>query len=173
MTEEKEPRAPRKLDKSDHVSGFSSGAEELDDWLAKYAWVNQRANNAVTYVSAIQEGKANRVIAYYAIAVASVSKQGVPAKVAGSSPPMHIPCLLLGRLAVDYSMQGKGIGKGLLADALRRAVGLADVVGIRAILIHARDDQARAFYLRHAEFIPSPTDDLHLMISIKDVENQI
>lgn len=158
------PCTPRKLARADVREGFDSGAPELDEWLARYSWQNQRANNAVTYVSVLD----GRVVGYYAIAVANVTSEAAPAVVAKGAP-RQIPCLLLARLAVDQSMQGSGLGRGLLADVLRRTVGLADAVGIRALLVHARDDVARQFYLAHAEFLDSPSDPLHLLLPVKDI----
>ncbi len=158
------PCTPRKLTRADVREGFHSGAPELDEWLIRYSWQNQRANNAVTYVSVLDE----KVIGYYAIAVASVTAEVAPESV-GQGAPKQIPCLLLARLAVDQSMQGLGLGRGLLADVLRRTVGLADAVGIRALLVHARDDEARRFYLAHAEFLASLSDPLHLLLPVKDI----
>ena len=158
------PCAPRKLMKVDVREGFDSGAPELDEWLVRYSWQNQRASNAVTYVSVLD----GRVVGYYAIAVANVTNAAVPAPVAKGAP-RQVPCLLLARLAVDRSMQGLGLGGGLLADALRRTVDLADSVGIRALLVHARDDAARQFYLAQAEFLESPSDALHLLLPVKDI----
>ena len=77
--------------------------------------------------------------------------------------------MLLARLAVDEVMQGLGLGRGLLVDALRRTVSLADAVGIRTLLVHARDDAARQFYLAQAEFLESPSDPLHLLLPVKDI----
>lgn len=158
------PSVPRKLTKADVREGFDSGAPELDEWLARYSWQNQRANNAVTYVSVLDE----RVVGYYAIAVANVTSETAPAPVAKRAP-RQVPCLLLARLAVAQDMQGFGLGRGLLLDALRRTVGLADSVGIRALLVHSRDDAARQFYLAQAEFLESPSDPLHLMLPVKDI----
>ncbi|MGI6873931.1 GNAT family N-acetyltransferase [Amycolatopsis sp. 3B14] len=154
---------PRKLDKRDEVNGFQSGAEELDEWLSQFARVNQKANNAVTYVTTTAE---RRVVGYYAITVAGVSKQNVPSEVAGNSPPADVPCVLLARLAVDWEYQERGIGAALFADSLQRAVALSQSVGVRAFLIHARDEDARRFYMKHADLFQSPTDPLHLMIPI-------
>lgn len=162
------PCAPRKLTREDVREGFDSGARELDEWLVRYAWQNQQANNAVTYVSLLDE----RVVGYYAIAVASVTSDVAPTAVAKRAPK-QIPCLLLARLAVDQSMQGFGLGRGLLADALRRTVGLADAVGIRALLVHCRDDAARQFYLAHGEFLESPSDPLHLLLPVKDIARSL
>jgi len=154
---------PRKLENKDDVHGFQSGADELDEWLTQFARINQRANNATTYVATTED---RRVVGYYAIAVAGVSKQLVPSKVAGVSPPTDVPCILLARLAVDWEHQNRGIGQALFTDALRRAVILSESVGVRALLIHARDENARNFYMKHADLCQSPTDPLHLMITI-------
>ena len=158
------PCAPRKLTRADVREGFDSGAPELAEWLARYSWQNQRANNSVTYVSMLD----GRVVGYYAIAVANVTSESAPVAVARGAP-RQVPCLLLARLAVDRSMQSFGLGRGLLVDTLRRTVGLADSVGIRALLVHARDDAARQFYLAQAEFLESPSDPLHLLLPVKDI----
>lgn len=155
------PSAPRKLVRTDVRTEFDRGAAELDDWLARFAWQNQRANNAVTYVSVLD----GRVVGYYAIAVAGVGSDDAPPGVRKNAP-RQVPCLLLARLAVDRSVHGRGLGRGLLADALRRTVGLAESVGLRALLVHARDQEAKAFYLAQAEFLESPTDPLHLLLPI-------
>lgn len=158
------PCVPRKLEREDVREGFNSGAPELDEWLARYSWQNQRANNATTYVTVLD----GRVVGYYAIAVANVTKESAPAPVAKGAPN-HVPCLLLARLAVDQSMQGRGLGRGLLQDVLHRTAGLADSVGIRALLVHARDDTAQRFYLAQAEFLEAPSDPLHLLLPVKDI----
>ncbi len=158
------PCAPRKLAGTDVREGFDSGAPELDQWLVRYSWQNQRSNNAVTYVSVLD----GRVVGYYAIAVANVTSETAPTPVAKGAPK-QIPCLLLARLAVDQSMQGLGLGRGLLADVMQRTVVLADAVGIRALLVHARDNVARQFYLAQAEFLESPSDPLHLLLPVTDI----
>ncbi len=158
------PCPPRKLTRADVREGFDSGASKLDEWLARFSWQNQRANNWVTYVSVLDR----RVVGYYAIAVASVTSESAPVPVAKGAP-RQVPCLLLARLAVDEVMQGFGLGRGLLIDALRRTVGVADSVGIRALLVHSRDDAARQFYLAQAEFLESPSDALHLLLPVKDI----
>lgn len=160
------PTLPRKLDRNDRCDGFDSGAPELDEWLVKYAYVNQRANNATTYV-ALHGG---RVIGYYAITMAAVERDEAPARLQ-KGRPTQIPCLLLARLAVDRTMQGKGLGAGLLRDALERAVTLSESVGAVAVLVHARDDGAREFYLAHGDFLTSPVDDMQLMAPMKELRS--
>lgn len=158
------PSAPRKLESTDSRESFNSGAVELDEWLKKYASQNQRANSAVTYVSCVD----NDVVGYYAITVAAVSRSEAPAKLRKQAP-QQIPCLLIARLAVDSRYSGQGIGMGLLNDALRRSLQVSESVGAMAVLIHARDDQARAFYEHHVECFASPLDELQLMIPMKQI----
>lgn len=153
------PSRPIKLDRSLDRSQFTSEATELDEWLRKYSWQNQRANNATTYASHVD----GRVIGYYAITVASYDRSGAPEPIAKGAPA-QVPCILLARLAVDRDWQGQGIGAALLYDALRRAVFISESVGARAVLVHARDDDAREFYLRLGDFLPSPVDPLHLLV---------
>ncbi|WP_434616562.1 GNAT family N-acetyltransferase [Arthrobacter sp. A5] len=156
------PGAPRKLLRTDNPDAFASGPEELDEWLRKYAFQDQRANSAVTYVSC----DGNSVVGYYAIAVGAVAKQGAPPAITKGGPS-EIPCILLARLAVDKRYQGTGLGTGLLQDALKRSVLVSESVGAMAVLIHARDAAARSFYDRHVDAHPSPLDDLQLMIPMQ------
>ncbi|MEX2620805.1 MAG: GNAT family N-acetyltransferase [Egibacteraceae bacterium] len=155
-------RRPTRLERRHIREGFHSGAPELDDWLVEYAWENQQANNATTFVTTLDD----RVVGYYSLTVASVAKAEAPERLAKAAPT-QIPCLLLARLAVDQSVQGRGVATGLLADALSRGANLAHEVGVRALLVHARDDAARAFSLSKAEFLASPADDLQLLLPMK------
>lgn len=161
-----QPSPPHRLDKSDAVDGFSSGAEELDEWLVKHAWTNLRANNAITYVTLADE----QVVGYYAITVASVELSTAPQRLTRGGRPQQLPCLLLARLAVDRRVAGRGVGAGLLRDALERCAVLADSVGAAAVLVHARDQPARDFYLANGDFLESPVDELQLFIPMKDVK---
>jgi GNAT superfamily N-acetyltransferase len=106
------------------------------------------------------------VVGFYALASASVARSSAPGPVR-SNMPDPIPVILLSRLAIDRKEQGKGLGSHLLRDAITRGVAAADLIGVRAILVHALHDEARAFYT-HFDFEPSPTDPLHLLLSIKD-----
>jgi GNAT superfamily N-acetyltransferase len=157
--------APVPLGPSHQTDEFDSGVEELDDWLHHWALVNHRSGNARVFVAT----RGRRVVAYYALATAGVEKDRVPETVSKGGVPEQVPCLLLARLAVDRREQHAGLGRAMLVDALRRAVRVSAEIGVRALLIHARDDTARAFYLRHAEFVPSPTDPLHLFLNMKHV----
>lgn len=155
--------APAPLDKSHETASFRSGADELDDWLRRYAWVNHQSGNARVFVAT----RDTRVVGYYALATAGVEKAEAPDSLTKGGVPAQMPCLLLARLAVDESEKNRGLGRGLLVDAIRRAVRVSDDVGVRALLIHARDDDARSFYEHHGEFVASPTDPLHLFMHLK------
>ncbi|MDU0348100.1 GNAT family N-acetyltransferase [Actinomyces sp. MRS3W] len=156
--------APRPLARSDHRSGFNSGAEELDDWLHRYAWQNQRADNAVTYVT-VQDGQ---VLGYYALASACIAKEKASERIAKQAP-QEIPCVLLARLAVDQRAQGQGIGAALLKDTMMRSLEVSRIVGARALLIHCRDEAAKSFYLANGDFDVSPIDNMQLLLSIKAI----
>lgn len=160
--------APRKLARGDDRRSFDSGADELDEWLQKYAWQNQQANNATTYV--ITDGQ--RVVGYYAIAMAAVTRGGAPTDLQ-KGRPSQIPCILLARLAVDRSAQGQGLGWELLRDALLRSVQLSGAISATAVLIHCRNEDAKSFYLRHGDFLQSPVDDLHLFVPTKALQRHV
>ncbi len=113
-----------------------------------------------------------RVVGYYALAAASVEREEAPERVRKGLARHPIPVILLARLAVDHREQGKGLGAALLKDALIRAAGAADEIGARAVLVHAKDDDARAFYERF-DFDPSPTDPLHLFLLTKDITRTV
>ena len=160
--------APRRLEQQDDRVRFESGAGELDDWFARFAWQNQRANNAVTYVSKLGE----RVVGYYAIAAAGVSHADAGDEFSRRRPD-PIPCVLLARLAVDRRAQGRGVGAALFRDALERALSVSQGMGAACLLIHCRDEAARAFYLRHVDAIQSPIDDLQLVVPMKAIADQL
>ncbi|MFC4534026.1 GNAT family N-acetyltransferase [Sphaerisporangium dianthi] len=160
---------PRKLTAQDSVDEFSCNQPDLDDWLKKYAWVSQQAGMATVFVT-LQDV---RVMGYYALATGGVERAQAPGRIARGLPAHPIPVILLARLAVDSSAQNKGLGRALLRDALIRVANAADEVGVRALLIHAKDEDAKEFYLRHAEFEPSPTDPLHLFLLIKDLKKAL
>lgn len=159
---------PRKLARGDERKQFRSGATELDEWLSKYAWQNQRANNATTYV--ITEG--DRVVGYYAITMAAIARSEAPSDLQ-SQRPSQIPCILLARLAVDQGCKGEGLGWELLRDALLRSVGLSESIGAAAVLVHCRDAAAKRFYLHLGDFQESPVDDLHLMVPMKALRRYV
>jgi GNAT superfamily N-acetyltransferase len=153
------------LDKSHDLTAFDCGAPSLDDYLRKYAWPNHQNRSARTYVTT----RENRVVGYYTLAAGSVRREDTPPRIAKGLGHYPVPIILLARLAVDRTEQGKGLGAALLKDALLRAAQAADIVGCRAVLVHAKDQQAQAFYRKYG-FEPSPVDELHLYLLMKDIK---
>jgi GNAT superfamily N-acetyltransferase len=153
-----------KLAKHHDVSAFSCGVESLDVWLKRYAWISQQSDLTTTYVA----HRNHRVVGYHSLAAGSVNKQEATERVAKGLPNYPIGVVLLARLAVDRREHGRGLGRALLKDALLRAVSAAEIVGVRAVLVHALNDEARRFYARF-DFEPSLVDPLHLMLLMKDI----
>jgi GNAT superfamily N-acetyltransferase len=157
------------LNKQHDLSQFDCGAHEsLNIWLKKYALQNQGSESARTYVV----HRANAVVGYHSISAGSIAKQSATQRAAQGLANHPIPISLLGRLAVDKEEQGTGLGKALLKDALIRMECAADILGIRAVLVHAIDSRARAFYEKF-DFEPCPDDELHLMLLMKDLRRQL
>ena len=155
----------RKLTVGDLVDRFDCGQLALNQFLQRYAMVNQKANSAQTYVCCHGE----EVVGFYSLAVGSVDPANVPARVLKGLARHPVPVMILARLAVDRAHQGKGLGKALLKDALLRTVQAADIAGMRCVLVHAKDDQVRQWY-ESWEFEPSPTDPYHLFLMLKDLK---
>jgi GNAT superfamily N-acetyltransferase len=149
------------------VSGFDCGSEAQTRWLRQIARTAQVTGTARVYV--VSPAGENRVVGYHALAAASVSHEDAPPALLKSAGRSPIPIILLARLGVDVSAQGKGLGTALVKDAMLRASQAAEIVGARALLIHAESDQARAFYLHLAEFDVSPTDPLHLILLMSEI----
>lgn len=162
---------PRKLAADDVLASFDCGQVDLNEWLHRHALTNQRAGMATVFVTVDRDR--GSVVGYYALATGGVENAAAPSRVTKGVPRHPVPVILLTRLAVDTSVQGRRLGRALLIDALRRVDAAADEVGVRALLIHAKDDSAREFYMRHAEFEPSPTDPLHLFLLMKDLRKVI
>ncbi|MDX2221382.1 MAG: GNAT family N-acetyltransferase [Rhodospirillaceae bacterium] len=154
-----------KLSASDVVADFDCGAPPLNEFLRRYALVNAAAGSAQTYVV---RSSGARVVGYYSLAVGAVEPQSAPDRIRKGLPRHPVPIMLLARLAVDRRDQGRGVGRALLKDALVRTAAAADIAGIRAVLVHAKDEAARRWYLGF-EFEPSPTDPMHLFLLMKDL----
>lgn len=158
---ETEPLGP------DHVvEGFDCGRPSLDVWLVRYARQAAASGSARTYVTG--DAQQGRVVGYHALTAAALERESATARVIKGMPQYPIPVVLLARLAVDRSVAGHGLGAWLLRDAMIRTLAAAEAIGVRAMVVHAVDQDAAAFYLRHG-LEPSPTDPRHLMILIKDI----
>jgi GNAT superfamily N-acetyltransferase len=150
-----------RLAKSHDRSSFSCGQPVLDEWLKTRAGQFDRKDLARTFV-AVMPGQL-RVLGYYALASHRVRFEAIPEAQAKGLPKIDVPVVLLGRLAVDQSMHGKGLGSFLLIDALRRALLVSKEVGIRAVEVDALDERARSFYLKYG-FVPLLDDPNHLYL---------
>ena len=157
--------AVRKLATSDIIEGFDSGQPALNQFLQRFALTNQTANSAQTYVSC----KEGAVVGFYSLVVGSVEPEKTAPRVLKGMARHPVPVMILARLAVDLKHQGVGLGRALLRDALLRTAQAADIAGIRALLVHAKDDAARQWYLNW-DFEPAPTDSFHLFLLLKDLK---
>lgn len=165
MTQHREDK-PRieKLQRSHNVDAFDCGQENLNRYLKRYALMSQKADGTQTYVG--QSGE--KIIGYYTLVFGEVSYEDAPERLFKGLSKHPVPVMVLARLAVDISWQGKAVGAGLLRNAMQRTVQAADIAGLRAFIVHAKDRRAKAFY-EHFNFSPSPTDPYHLYLLMKDI----
>ncbi|MCK7578293.1 MAG: GNAT family N-acetyltransferase [Chromatiales bacterium] len=156
----------RKLTATDRIDAFDCGQAALNQFLQRYALVNQKANSAQTYVCC----RGDLVVGFYSLAVGSVDPEAAPSRVAKGLARHPVPVMILARLAVDKAHQRKGLGQALLKDALLRTAQAADIAGIRCLLVQAKDEAARDWY-ESWEFEPSPSDPYHLFLMLKDLKS--
>ncbi|MEZ5179392.1 MAG: GNAT family N-acetyltransferase [Acidimicrobiales bacterium] len=154
---------PDLLTEAHVVDGFDCGEDHLNTWLRRRARRNQADGSSRTWVVADDE----RVVGFYASSAAVLLRASATRRAARNQPD-PLPALLLGRLAVDQKHQGRGLGAALLKHFLLKSIEIADVTGVRVLLVHAKDQSAAAFYQRYG-FEPSPIDDLTLMLLVKDL----
>jgi GNAT superfamily N-acetyltransferase len=155
-----------KLQRSHAVDAFECGREALNLFLTRYAFQNQQAQASQTYVALADD----EIVGYYTLVVGSVEYNEAPERLTKGLARHPVPIMLLARLAVTASWQGKGLGAGLLKDAMLRTLQAADIAGIRAFAVHAKDEEAGAFY-KHFGFVPSPSDPYHLFRLLKDLRS--
>lgn len=153
-----------KLRREPAVDAFDCGREELNRFLHQHALQNQQSGGAQTYVGVVDQ----TIVGYYALAVGSAEQEAAPERVKKGLAKHAIPIMLLARLAADRRWQKQGIGAALLRDATLRTLQAAEIAGIRALVVHAKDEAAKGFYERF-DFVPSPTDPFHLFILLKDL----
>ena len=158
---------PELLAEHHEIDEFTSGEPALDNWLKRHALANGEGGASRTYVVCAR----GRVVGYYALANGAIAHNEVTGKVRRNMPE-PIPVMVLGRLAIDRSYQGRRLGASLLRDAILRTLQAADIAGIRAILVHALSEDAKKFYER-CGFSTSPVDPMTLMITITDAEKSL
>jgi GNAT superfamily N-acetyltransferase len=156
-------RAPQPLGAGHRLEAFDCGKPALNAWLWRHALQSQAAGSARTFIVTDE----HRVAGYFSLTVGQVDVVDVPERVRKGMGRYPIPVVILARLAVDLRDQGRGIGRGMLMDAIRRALVIADEAGVRAMLTHPIDAEARAFYERYG-FVPSPVREGQLLLLLKD-----
>lgn len=155
--------APAPLSAAHDVSGFDCGQPTLNDWLTQRALKNE-SRFSRTYV--VCQG--DKVVGFHCLSAGSVERAAAPGKVRRNAPDV-IPVSVIGRLAVSRAFAGRGLGTDLLADALRRIAAASQSIGIGAVLLQAKDEDAKRFYLACAEFIEFPADSRTLFLPIETV----
>lgn len=158
---------PEKLGPDHDLLSFDSGTPVLDDWLRRRALPNQESGASRTYV--ICAGA--RVVGYYALAAGAIAQADATPR-ARRNMPDPVPVMVIGRLAIDSGFQGRGLGRALLRDAVRRTLQAADIAGIRAMLVHAVSEDARRFYER-CGFQASKLDPMTMMITMRDARHAL
>ena len=156
---------PERLAREHQLDDFDCGEPALDEWLKRYARAADASESARVFV--VTEEGAN-VVAYYALAAAQIEPRSATARAAKGQPARPIPAVLLARLAVDRRHQSRGLGRSLLQDVMLRCVGAADEIGVRVLLVHAKNERAKRWYEQYG-FEESPTDPLHVMLLMKDI----
>ena len=154
---------PQALDDSHRLDSFDCGKPALNDWLARHAMQAQASGSAKTYV--IADG--DRIGGYFSLTVGQVDSFDAPERVRKGMGSYPIPVVVLARLAVALQDQGRGIGTGMLQEAIRRTVAIAEHAGVRALLTHPIDEVATNFYQRFG-FEPSPIREQQLLLLLKD-----
>ncbi len=155
------------------MAGFDCGSLAQSTWLVEHARQAHRAGLSRVYVVRDAEQADQQVVGYYALAAGSVAPADASPRLRQGAGRYHQPVVILTRLGVDRTVQGEGLGRALVVDALRRIAVAAEVIGVRALLIHCETEAARDFYLRLAKFEPSPTDPMHLLLLIKDLRRAL
>ena len=154
-----------KLTASHTVETFDCGSGALNSYLHRYALRNQNNHAAHTYVT----GKGKTVMGFYTLTVGSVSHEHAPERIQKGLTKHLAPVMILARLAVEHRAQGQGLEKALLKDALLRTIEASEIAGIRALLVHAKDDDAKNWY-QQFDFEVSRTDVYHLFLVMKDLK---
>jgi GNAT superfamily N-acetyltransferase len=167
MSRDADASAPEHLDAHHDIAAFDSGTPDLDLWLKRRALTNEALGASRTYVVCAS----GRVVGFYALATGAVAHEAVTGRVRRNMPD-PIPVMVLARLAVDRAYQGRGLGRALLRDALLRTLQAAEIVGIRAVLVHALSPSAKQFYLQ-AGFTEAPLSPMTLLVTLTDVAGRV
>jgi GNAT superfamily N-acetyltransferase len=163
---------PEPLGPEHDLESFDNGRHaSLDEWPRLHARASEGLSARTYVVCAIDPAK--RVVGYYALATATAHRLAMPNARLRKGMPVDIPLLLLGRLAIDSTFQGQGLGGALLADALRRCAAVSAVAGVRGVVTHAIDDAAAGFYLRHGFIAAPPLGERTLLMPIETLRRAV
>ncbi len=158
-------RRIEKLNRTHNVDSFDCGSPELNRFLVRFALQNQQARSSTTYVGLVGD----EAIGFYTLVVGSVEHEDAPPRIGKGLSRHPIPIMVLARIAVSKTWQKKGVGSGLLKDAVLRTLQASEIAGIRAIALHAKDEDLRRFYEKFG-FVSSPTDPFHMLLLLRDVK---
>jgi GNAT superfamily N-acetyltransferase len=162
-------RPPAPLEKHHRLDDFDCGEPALNEWLTRHARGAHASGSARVFVTTLDDGET--VVGYYALAAAQVGPEAATERALKGQPRTRpVPAVLLARLAVDTEHQRAGLGRSLLQDVMLRCLDAAEAIGARVLLVHAKHEAAKAWYLQFG-FEESPTDPLHLLMLLKDVRS--
>ena len=165
-------RPPRPLESADRIDEFVCRSAEQTDWLRRHA--RQSTSSGGTKVFVVTTTASRDVVAYYAWRMAELDLQSAPPRLRKGAGRYPQPVALLARLGAHVDHEGHGLGAGLLIDVITRMLDLSANIGCRGLLIHTESDHAREFYLHLIpELLPSPTDELHLVLLMKDARRSL
>ena len=159
-------RPPEAITAAHDVSGFSCRREELNEWLKKHALANEEGGSR-TYV--VPHGK--RAVSYYSLAAGAIGREALPRAIRHDNPA-QIPLVVLGRLATDRIFERRGLGSAMLNEAISRTLAAASQIGVRALLVHAIDDEAVRFY-RKFGFVPTPIGERTLLLPVETARQSL
>lgn len=162
-------KPPVLIEKSHQTLAFDCGVAPLNTYLKKHALQSSQSDSTRTYVALRTDIE---IVGYYTLTATSASRDDMPERIVKGLGNHSVPLILIARLAVDMTERRKGLGAGLLKHALLNCVRGADVIGARAVIVHAKDATAKEFYLKY-DFVPSPTNDLHLLLLMKDIRKNL
>ena len=164
-------RPPASLEKHHRLDDFDCGEPALDDWLTRHARDAHASGSARVFVTTLEDGEA--VVGYYALAAAQVAPEAATKRALKGQPRTRpVPAVLLARLAVHRQHQRAGLGRSLLQDVMLRCLDAAEAIGAPVLLVHAKHEAAKAWYLQFG-FEASPTDPMHLLMLLQDVRSFI
>ena len=155
-----------KLRREHVLEGFDCGEDALNRFLTRHALQNQQMGASSTYLAISEQG----VVGYYTLVFGEIAHADAPERLQKGAARHPVPLMVLARLAIAHAGQGKGLGAALLKDAMLRTLQAAEIAGLRALAVHAKNEAARRFYA-HFDFVASPSDPMHMLFLLKDVRS--